>query len=137
MEDLRAALKSVPTDEVGLLPDAIASAVTQELVTKFVADQNATWWWTAPRQDVLVSIVPYTGDGLERLSWELSQWGAALVLATDEQAVPAGCLVGSARGLIRALKSLRHFEFAAISPSFERVLWDTHDNAHITWQAAH
>jgi hypothetical protein len=115
-----------PLDLVAL-PRTLSQWWIDEFASRFVADRGAYWWWRF--LTVEVSVHDYgTADGLQLIEDLAVEWGPCVLIVTDEEPVPAGCVFGLVPEITAALRNVRHFEFVLLPTTLDRWLFDTHHN---------
>ncbi len=94
---------------------------------RFVGDVTSTWWWE--HLTVVTKAHDYgDADGLAVIDSIVGTWGLAVLIVTDEESEPIGCVVGRAGDLVRALQEVRNFEFILATPNLDHWVFDTHKN---------
>lgn len=123
VEELR---RAVP-DKLVEAPRELAQWWIDSFRTRFVASPASEWWWE--HLSVATKIHDYgDGDGLAAIDSIIQNWGAAVLILTDESSEPAGCVIGLGADLTQALRCIRNCEFVIARPDLGSWVFDTHLN---------
>jgi hypothetical protein len=125
LADLRGVAHSVGIAE---LSSADADHVAGCAQAAFVADPEATWWWTALRGPA-IRLRYGDDDGVALLLRLLPADTTVVLVVSDDEHAPWPAFEGTLRAVATMLREVRTFEFWVAPRDLGWIVFDTHENA--------